>query len=730
MPSLEEIVDYFKQQESENEERNRNNDEVLNFYAGATYEETVSKGFFAGIVNKARTIFTRKPYDEDIDFNTPLNIIKPAIENKVAFLALQPMVRVIEPPEDFAPQGLLQGQAQTLESPDLPLESPLSPSEGPRGIEIPPGSSEGRKTASSAYSGLTPSQWATKFSDRLEAVIYSLLQFSNFPRRCRDVAWSQCAMDGAVIGVWPDATYKLPRIFTMTPYRFYPEARDPDGLDLVTATWGTKMSGRRVYARWGIDKYIDKHEVEVIQYIDKDVFCTILDGEQWAHPPIKNVMGVVPIVCVGSLGIPGTIFGGNDIKDAIPVAKMLNRHMMLIEEMADAIVKPTIAVREPLDIPDNIAIGSGGVITMGANGDVKLLGPLSLPNAWWQLGMTLQQYFDIVADNPAVLRGENVGSIVTGKGFNAQLGPIAARMQTKLDISLAAWNRVIRYMLEMWANFPGGAAPVKKGVSLGKSFVYIEAEPNEFMINGEIWKEIDVVLDTQSYIDRKSNEVAIMQLLQNEIISMDTAREYVEYVRDKTLERKKVDEDRKWRAEGLAIQNQYANAAVSANPNLADQQMVNYGLERGFIGEAGPAPKREGSKDFGVAPEEVMTMDQTESEEDILDVVIDFFKSIQKLAGSVWIGGAILTNPASIASGNWTVTVWITDPRDKGTITRAAEKVPEIYGRLKFINGRPGADQEAIQVAGPTEPEEEVGGPGKPSPMQMMGIPPEMIGGE
>ena len=52
--------------------------------------------------------------------------------------------------------------------------------------------------------GPTDADWGTDLADRLENVITTLLAQSNMPKRCRDVAWSIAAMDGAVIGAWPD----------------------------------------------------------------------------------------------------------------------------------------------------------------------------------------------------------------------------------------------------------------------------------------------------------------------------------------------------------------------------------------------------------------------------------------------------------------------------------------------------------------------------------------------
>ena len=706
MANVEEIVSLFNKLESDNSERRDSYDEVVKFYGGDSYRDIKKKGFLAGITNQIQSIFHSNPRDEDVELKTPINIVKPAIENKVAYLALPPTIRVIEPPDTLAPQAEAE-QPQITPGQPAPQAAPEE--------EV-----------------LSPEEWSIDLADRLENVIQSLLKFANMPRRCRDAAWSMAAMDGAVLGVWPDLRKGLPRIFTRTPQDFYPVAYDPDGLELAKALWMEKIPGEEVFARWGNKNYMDEKEVEVIQYIDEKNYCTVLNKTEWAHAPIENKMGLVPIVCVGSLGLPGMIFGSTNIKDAIPVAKLINTHMQLTEEMAAAIVKPTIAVRDPINVPDGIAIGEGGVITMGASGGVDLLGPLSLPNAWWQLGSVLQSWFDLIADNPAVLRAEGGGSLITGKGFNAQLGPIAARMQTNLEILMGGWRQVIKYMLLMWADFPGTNTTVTASGIKSKETFYFKAEPKDFFVDGQIWTEVDVFLEAQAYIDRQGNTVELMQLVQNELISIDTAMDNIPLVGNKKRERAKINRDRQWKSEGLAIQNQAANSPMTANPNMADQQMINYGMERGLVGEAGPPGQREGDPNFGVTPESAAPMGEMGmGEEDVMDILKDFFANIPKLKGSVWIGGAPILNPQAFSDENWKVTVWVEVAQDKGTITRAAEKVPEIYGHLTFIVGQPDPKEGAIQVAS-ASPEEgmmEEGIPpeGMPEGADMMGLPPEML---
>ena len=721
------IVADFKAAEERDSERNQSYDEVLEFYSGKTYTETKKQGFVSGIAQNIQALFSSPAGDEGGEtLKTPINLVKPAIENKVAFLALPPTIRIIEPPDQFAPQQATPG------GPGMPGNDPEAMGQIP--VPVPgavpePGSTEvpmappgppptpTNELGEPQMPGPTGSDWGSDFADRLENVVNTLLSQSNMPKRCRDVAWSISAMDGAVIGAWPDLRHGRPRIFTRTPQDFYPVAYDADGLELQKAMWLDYMSGSEIIARYGekMKKYAGRKDIEVIQYIDEEQFCTVIDYTEFAHPPLENKMGIVPIVCVGALGLPGMIFGSTDIKDAIPVSKQINLHVKMIEEMAAALIRPTIAIKDPLNVPEDVGIGRGGTITMGPNGSVELLGPLGLPNAFWQLSTQFQQWFDLIADNPNVLRSDDGGGLSTGAGFNAKLGPIAARQQQRLEIIMSAWRQAIKYMLVMWANFPGMKGVDASGVKMKETF-YLHAEPADFMLNGEIWTEVDVFLDAQSFMDRQGTAVEIMQLYQNELISWEDATEGLNMVKNKRRTRSKISKDREWKAEGMATAQAAAQSGMTANTPLAAQEKTNYGLERGFMGETGamPGPEATGATPppmMGEAPPEMGAPPEGETE-NMVDLLREFFNGIDKLRGDVWWGGDPILSPQKLEGDDWRVTVWVTDTNDKGTITRAAENVEVVYGHIDFKVGAPSEGEQAEKVGGgePTMPEEDMGG--------------------
>lgn len=717
---VQQLVDKQAALEKRDAKRNSSYDEVLTFYGGATLKEIRKQGSVPGISGALSSIFQPRAQEADSTLTTPINLVKPAIENKVAFLALQPTIRVIEPPDNYAPMA--QPNAAMSPVPGAPAGAGTPPATAGPGMPptaapaapptIPPGAPQ--------MPGMGTDDWATDFADRLEKVIHNFLDLSNMPQRCRDVAWSMCAMDGAVIGVWPDFRHECPRFFTRTPQDFYPVSYDPDGLELSFALWTEEVTGSEAVAQYPeLDEmvYGDRETVLITKAIDEGFFYTMIDKQEWCHEPMENKTGIVPIVCVGALGLPGMIFGSTDIKDAIPVAKQINYHMALIDEMAGALARPTIAIKDPLNVPETIEIGRGGTITMGAQGNVELLGPLNLPNAFWQMGQTLQQWFDLISDNPNVLRSDDGGGLSTGKGFNAKLGPIAARMQTRLEILMMAWRQAIKYALIMWANFPGLDKKVTATGTIGTETYAIEATPDEFKVNGKMWTEIDVFLEAQSYMDRQGTSVEVMQLYQNELISWDDAVEQLSLVKNKKRTRKGIERDRQWKAEGMAIQQQAANSAMTANPSMMDQQYTNYGLERGMMGEMPVPGMKEGEmpkpEDVNAGPVEQLTPGAETGAPggEIVGLIQEFFAGIGNLRGAVWFGGDPVLNPEKLAGDDWKVDVWCADPQDIGTITRAAEKNQVLYGHIRFHKGEPDPAENAQQVsqgsmsAAPAEPQ-------------------------
>ena len=666
-----EIVSITRDLEKRDSLRNRSYDEVLRHYGGTTYEDRKHSGTCGSIRKGLSQFFSlnaTRHEDEDVEVRNPINLTRPTVLAKVAFMGLPPSIRVPEP------------------------------------------------------SSLEP-EAASDFADNLEKCILGHWAFSNMPRRCYDMAWYQGAFGGAVMGVWPDMRHKRPRIFTRSPQDFFPVTYDEDGMELQLCIFvERRMDGRSAAARFDRPKLVDKDEVEVIQYIDGNQMSIVVDGSM--AESVKNPLGVVPVVCIGNIGIPGTPFGDTDVGAAMSIENEINYRVALADEQAGKTLNPTVAaIGDSVDMPDDFELGQGGRIKITGTGRVDLLAPGDIPHTYWDGIQLLQNWYDQVSDNPAQLRGEGFGSILTGKGFNASLGPTAARLQIRRNLVDPPISQVNRYLLTMWDKFPKFNRKLKLTGTIDKEFFQVEFSPDDFKLEGpdgkkHLYTENEVFLSSNAFVDRQGEVVELLQLYQNEAISWDTLMEYNPYVHNKARERVRIQKDREWKASGMAIAAQAAQSPATANPDLGAQERTAYGLERGFMGEMptppgaeaqmpGAAPAAQGPEMEGEAPE-------------VIDVIVEALAEIPRLKGQVWVGGDVLLNPESVtADGDWTVTIWLEDPVDKATISNYLRKnLPELYGRVEYRAGEPSGEEPAIPV-GETEEEPSFANP-EQVPEQMM----------
>lgn len=657
MSDVKKIVALKKALEDRDRTRNDAYDTILKHYGGGTYTERKKKGSW---VKEALSSLMNSGRESDPAPAMRVNLIRPAVLAKVAYMGLPPQIRVPEPPVELV------------------------------------GSEEA----------------AMELADKLERVLLGHWKFSNMARRFHDAAWFQGAFGSAVIGVWPDVRHKRPRIFVRSPQNFYADAYDEDGLELKHCLWVEEMDGYAISAKWGefnakLDNLQGKEDIEVIHYIDEEQYAIVIDNKDFAFPPLENKLGKVPVVVVGNIGIPGSIFGDTDVEEGIETAKEINYQLALVNEQARKNVEPTVVIKEGREVPEDFALGEGGVIEVGQNGDVNVIGTIPLPHQHFQLIQQLQAWFDLITDNPAALRGEGFGSILTGKGFNALLSPIASRLSQRRTIFDTAVSQVNRYLLEMWWKFPMLNRKTTLTGDIGKDFFYLEAEPDDFVIDGEMWTENEVFLSAQSFVDRQGTDVEIMQLRQQNppLISWQTAVEMMPYVDNKSRERKRIEDDMRWQAM-LMQQMQMPQAA----PQDAEAQA--YAMERGATqpspeGQMAPAtPIGEGASpadmQLGAMPEEAAPAPD-ESQEAVAEL-FDLLGSIAKLKGRVWVAGGVLTGDLSLG-----IDIYVEVAADKQTIINAVKKdVPELTqpteafpdGQLHFHVGEPNPDEQAVLVAG------------------------------
>jgi len=299
------IANLAAELEAEGSDRNDAYDLILKHYGGDTYVERKRRGTWGRTLTYARDLFSFRSADEDVEVDNPINLVRPTIMAKVAFMGLPPTVRVPEPP--------LEDQAA-----------------------------------------------ASKFADDLEKCILGHWRFSNIARRCYDMAWYQGAFGAAVMGVWPDIRHKRPRIFTRSPQHFYPICYDEDGMEIKECLWIEKqMHGRDAAARWGDASLADEEEVDVIQYISEDQMAVVVGKRMVVN--VENPLGLVPVVCIGNIGVPGTWNGDTNVGPGLAVNDEINYRVAIADEHAAKILNPTVAaIGDSVDMPEDLNSARAG----------------------------------------------------------------------------------------------------------------------------------------------------------------------------------------------------------------------------------------------------------------------------------------------------------------------------------------------------------------------------------
>ena len=121
-------------------------------------------------------------------------------------------------------------------------------------------------------------------------------------------------------------------MFVRGPQHFYVIPYDDDGLEIAKCLWVDEMCGTDIAVRFGLKKYeSDTNYYDVIQYIDEHQMSVIVNDKDEAFS-IENVLGFVPVVCIGNIGVPGSPFGDTDVEPGIPLAEEITYRVSLEDE--------------------------------------------------------------------------------------------------------------------------------------------------------------------------------------------------------------------------------------------------------------------------------------------------------------------------------------------------------------------------------------------------------------
>lgn len=512
-------------------------------------------------------------------------------------------------------------------------------------------------------------------AEKAERVILGIWNFSNMSRRFSDIGL-YCPAYGTAVGVvWPDLENERPRILIRSPRGFYPTPKDDDGYELFSAIFVSKYTGKQAAKLYNKKQLADYDDVEILQYIDDKEITTVSD-DGLALKTIRHKLGFCPIVSIPNIGWPNSPFGESDIARALKLQKEVNYTYGLNVSIMEHILSQPIILEGAENFPeDGLPMGPRDTVEITMGGRAYRLPPLSVPYDMFRIQQDLQSQLNSVSDAPAALRSEwdNSGT-VTGRAFTSMLGPVQARMKIRLDTIYPAIEKLNRMCFQMYeAMFPGDHSVY--GWQNKKPFTET-FNIKEF----EGWYENDVFLDPAQFFDEQSRFVMILQGIQNQIISKETARRHFPLIDDAEAEREQINKEVMENIQQAQAAQMAAESPATMNAPMNEPGKTAFSLERGYLGEVPPASIPGGLGEMtGGSP-----TGGTPSEDVVVQQAADLMRDIPKIHGNVYLVGGIIDG---VYGPDENIEIALTDNTDKQTISNYVRTTaPELHGKMEFLS--------------------------------------------
>jgi hypothetical protein len=505
-----------------------------------------------------------------------------------------------------------------------------------------------------------------------------------------------CSLLGTSIGlVWPDVSRNLPMFQVRSPRGCYPVPKDQDGYELAYVIFYTKEPGRKAAKMLNKSKLADEDEVEIIQYLDDKEYTTLANGVQVES--IKHKLGFCPALTIPNIGIPGSPFGESTVVLAVTLQKYLNYMTSMFFATAEEQFNQPIVLPDGARWPAGLPGGPRDVIELpeGATQQAYRLPPPSLPFDVFKIRDTLTEELSMVTDIPQAMLGGSSSPYLSGRSVTAQLGPVQALMNVRMETIFPAIRKVMwmafKMMETMWPN--------EEHVLYGTQDVWGRRERAPFVETFTVEEfggryECLITMPSGVYFDEQAVHMEMIQDIQNQTLSKESYMQLSPFIKPGMLDMEKeriqreVDENVQ---QNIAAQ-QAAASPTTNNAPMGEPGQTAYGLEQGYVGETEPAPipggmevsPTEGVSPMGNTPETGNTIDP------VISQMVDLLRSVPKVKGQIYIFGEFL-DPQYIEenSGEGSspqVTVGLTDATDKATVSNFVKKtVPEVWGNMTFV---------------------------------------------
>jgi hypothetical protein len=588
-------------------------------------------------------------------------------------------------------------------------------------------------------------------SDRLEQTYRYLWKKSRMGEVLGNAGFFCAQLGTTVLVVYPDFRAHRPKVVARSPYGFYgiPGDIEQSGTEWLKVFFVTKMPARQARAMYfkQRDEIPDSSALlDVIEYWDEDVKVTFIEqGLVQVSDVVVNKLGFVPVVTIPNIAKPGHWDGRDDVSDAIPIVSQLNKRFnMENHALSDMMGSPWEALGS--DDGQVLTLDPDGINRFPVNGGLRKSQTNNLSYQIFQSNQQLREYIDSVTDFPEVMRSMFGGSIATGKGINALMGPLQARMELRGRYTYPRLEIINEMMIKLWKSYFGEESHVIMGSDKNGRFSY-EINLDEF----EGFYDNEVFLDSASYFDIQSRALVGLQMIQNNALSV---KSYVEqlnpFVENATQELEQIKKEQMERIQLAMAGQMMMQGPMGQQPDLAAPTAENRALEQGNLGMLEPAPPPPGvdqdigkgglPTDMGEVGANIQTPwgPQTELEgaaDQELMQIADLIRATPNVKGQVFLTGSILDGeigPEGVEihfteSLDWApVRTWVFKQRPdlKGKFTPYYDGEPTVP-YLEVTPGTSGYEPETPGGFGPPEM-------GSPQEGQMSAMPPglgSMMGG-
>lgn len=214
----------------------------------------------------------------------------------------------------------------------------------------------------------------------------------------------------------------------------------------------------------------DKHQLEVIRYIDKERYVLYLpERNNLILTEAPNHMGKVPVVIAERPGLDDEKRGQFD--DVIWVQLARARMALLGLEATEKSVQAPLAL--PADV-QQMAFGRDAIIRTNSPEKIRRVG-IELPTAAFAESQMLESDMRMGARYPEGRSGEIDASVVTGRGVQALLGGFDTQVKTAQVVLGSALARALSFCFEMdeklWPNMRKSIRGVANGAHYEETYV-------------------------------------------------------------------------------------------------------------------------------------------------------------------------------------------------------------------------------------------------------------------